>query len=143
MLIHGGGGKRLAESAVDHEAFKRAVAEVSGVSRVSNYYGMVEQTGSVFMECEAGRLHASIYSDVVIRDHRDFAPVPPGQEGLVQLLSLLPLSYPGHSILSEDLGTVLGADDCPCGRLGKTFAIKGRVASAEARGCSDTYAAAS
>lgn len=141
IMIHGGGWKKLAERAVDNATFRRSVAEVCGVSRIYNYYGMVEQTGSIFMECDAGHLHASIYSDVLIRDHRDFSLLPPGREGLVQLVSLLPHSYPGHSILSEDVGEILGEDDCSCGRVGKYFKIHGRVASAEVRGCSDTYAA--
>jgi hypothetical protein len=102
---------------------------------------MVEQTGSIFMECERGHLHASIYSDVLIRGHQDFAELPQGRRGLVQLVSLLPTSYPGHSLLSEDEGTVHGEDDCPCGRKGKYFALHGRIESAEVRGCSDAYAA--
>lgn len=141
IMIHGGGWKKLAERAVDNETFKKSIGDVSGVSRIYNYYGMVEQTGSIFMECQAGHLHVSIYSDVLIRDHRDFSPLPAGREGLVQLLSLLPLSYPGHSILSEDEGEVLGEDDCPCGRAGKYFEVHGRIVNAEVRGCSDTYAA--
>lgn len=140
ILVHGGGWKKLTEQAVDNEAFKKAVADVSGVAGVYNYYGMVEQTGSIFMECEAGHLHASIFSDIVIRDHRDFSPLPAGRKGLIQLLSLLPSSYPGHSILSEDAGRVLGEDDCSCGRKGKYFMVEGRIKNAEARGCSDTYA---
>ena len=139
-MIHGGGWKRLIEEAVDNDVFKKAIHDVSGVSRVCNYYGMVEQTGSIFMECEAGHLHASIFSDVLIRDHRDFSCLSPGQKGLVQLLSLLPLSYPGHSVLSEDVGEILGEDDCSCGRKGKYFKIHGRIKDAEVRGCSDTYA---
>jgi len=140
LLVHGGGWKKMAEQAVDSGAFKRALLDVCGVARVCNYYGMVEQTGSIFMECEAGHLHASIFSDVLIRDHRDFSSLPAGRQGLIQLLSLLPSSYPGHSILSEDLGRILGEDDCPCGRKGKYFMVDGRVKNAEARGCSDTYA---
>ena len=140
VLVHGGGWKKMGERAVDNEAFKKALADVSGLASIYNYYGMVEQTGSIFMECEAGHLHASIFSDVVIRDHRDFSPLPAGREGLIQLLSLLPSSYPGHTILSEDAGRVLGEDDCSCGRKGKYFMVAGRIKNAEARGCSDTYA---
>ena len=140
IMIHGGGWKKLIGQAVNNDTFKRSIFEVCGVSRIYNYYGMVEQTGSIFMECEAGHLHASIFSDVLIRDHRDFSSLPVGQEGLVQLLSLLPLSYPGHSILSEDVGEILGEDDCSCGRKGKYFKIYGRIKDAEVRGCSDTYA---
>ena len=141
ILIHGGGWKQLIDRAVDSDTFKKSIFEVSGIGKVYNYYGMVEQTGSIFMECEEGHLHASIFSDVIIRDHRDFSPLPFGNEGLVQLLSLLPSSYPGHSILSEDLGEVLGEDDCACGRYGKYFKIHGRIKNAEVRGCSDAYAA--
>lgn len=140
IMIHGGGWKKLIEQAVDNDTFKKSIFDVCGISRIYNYYGMVEQTGSIFMECETGHLHASIFSDVLIRDHRDFSSLPAGQEGLVQLLSLLPLSYPGHSILSEDVGEILGEDDCPCGRKGTYFKIHGRVKNAEVRGCSDTYA---
>ena len=58
--------------------------------------------------------------------------------GLVQLISLLPTSYPGHNIISEDIGEIIGIDDCKCGRLGKYFIIHGRAEKAEIRGCSDT-----
>jgi phenylacetate-coenzyme A ligase PaaK-like adenylate-forming protein len=143
IIIHGGGWKKMMEQAVDNETFKKSISDVCGVARIYNYYGMVEQTGSIFMECEAGHLHASIFSDVLIRDHRDFSSLPAGKEGLVQLLSLLPLSYPGHSILSEDVGEILGEDDCPCGRKGKYFKIYGRIKNTEVRGCSDTYASGS
>ena len=105
-----------------------------------NYYGMVEQTGSIFMECKEGYLHSSIYSDIIIR-RPDLSISSKGEVGIVQLLSLLPLSYPGHLILSDDIGVLLGEDDCPCGKMGKYFKIIGRINNSEVRGCSDTYTA--
>ena len=140
VLIHGGGWKKLKEEAVDNEFFKKAVFDVCGLTEISNYYGMVEQAGSIFIECDAGYLHSSIFSDIVIRDPEGFRSVDAGEQGLIQLLSLLPLSYPGHSILSEDVGEIVGEDDCRCGRSGKYFIVHGRVKNAEIRGCSDTYA---
>ena len=140
IMIHGGGWKKLSEQTVDNETFKQSIREISGITKIYNYYGMVEQTGSIFMECEAGYLHASIFSDIVIRDCAEFSSLGVGQEGLIQLVSLLPLSYPGHSILSEDVGELVGEDDCLCGRHGKYFVVHGRVKNAELRGCSDTYA---
>ena len=101
---------------------------------------MVEQTGSIYIECEAGYLHAPIFSDIVIRNHTNFDSCEFGVQGLVQLVSLLPFSYPGHSILTEDMGEIVGEDDCLCGRKGKYFKIYGRIKNAEVRGCSDTYA---
>jgi phenylacetate-coenzyme A ligase PaaK-like adenylate-forming protein len=137
-LIHGGGWKKLSDLNISSERFNAAVREVTGISRVHNYYGMAEQTGSIFMECEHGRLHASVFSDVLIRDPLDFTLLERGK-GLVQCDSLLPTSYPGHRLLTEDEGEILGEDDCPCGRLGKYFRIHGRIKGAELRGCSDVY----
>ncbi len=139
ILIHGGGWKKLLGEAVSPGEFKRRVRAVTGVEMVCDYYGMAEQTGGIFMECPQGHLHASVWSEVLVRRAGDDTLCSVGEPGVLQLLSLLPRSYPGHSILTEDMGVLLGEDDCPCGRLGKYFAVTGRVPRAEVRGCSDTY----
>ena len=139
MMIHGGGWKKLIAQAVDNHIFKQAIEATCGIKKVHNYYGMVEQTGSIFVECEKGFLHCSIFSDVIIRN-KNFSVCGTKEVGLVQLISLLPHSYPGHVILSEDIGEIIGEDDCACGRLGKYFHLHGRIQGAEIRGCSDVYA---
>jgi phenylacetate-coenzyme A ligase PaaK-like adenylate-forming protein len=141
IVLHGGGWKKLLDQAVSPAIFKKSLEEVCGVQRVHDYYGMAEQTGSIYMECEQGHLHASIFSDVIIRRARDFGVADIGEPGIIQVVSILPGSYPGHSLLTEDEGVLLGEDDCPCGRLGKFFQVSGRLKNAEVRGCSDTYAA--
>lgn len=142
ILIHSGGWKKLEAEKVSNETFKQRANELGGFSRVHNFYGMVEQTGSIFVECEAGRLHAPVFADIIIRDPLTWAELPHGETGVVQVLSVLPRSYPGHSLLTEDRGEIIGEDDCPCGRLGRTFRIHGRLPKAEVRGCSDTFQAA-
>ena len=139
VLIHGGGWKKLAQEAVSPEKFRSSLQEVCGIRRVHDYYGMVEQTGCIYMECEEGHLHASNYSDIIVRRGKDFSPCDIGENGILQVLSPLPASYPGHSLLTEDEGVLLGVDDCPCGRKGKYFRVLGRLKDAEIRGCSDTY----
>jgi len=139
ILIHGGGWKNLITEAVSPEEFKARITATTGIARISNYYGMAEQTGCIYMECSEGHLHASIWSDVLFRRAKDFSVCGVGEQGIVQVLSPLPGSYPGHSLLTEDTGELLGEDDCPCGRLGKYFSITGRISRAEVRGCSDTY----
>ena len=139
ILIHGGGWKNILNQAVDKDAFNSRVSEATHMTRLYNYYGMVEQTGSIFMECEHGHLHASAWSDVVVRDPIDFTPLAPSKPGLIELFSVIPHSYPGHALLSEDIGQILGRDDCPCRRKGVYFTINGRLEKAEVRGCSDTY----
>lgn len=139
-LMTGGGWKKLESEAISRELFKKSIYNVCGITHFLDHYGMVEQTGCIYAECECGHLHASIYSDVLIRDYRDFSICPVGQKGIIQVVSALPHSYPGHSLLTEDEGVVLGVDDCPCGRKGKYIQIIGRMKNAELRGCSDTYA---
>jgi phenylacetate-coenzyme A ligase PaaK-like adenylate-forming protein len=124
---------------VDPLEYNRRINCCLGNIRVYNYYGMAEQLGSVFVECEYGHMHCSNYSDVIIRRPEDFSVADVNEPGLIELVSLLPTSYPGHALLTEDEGEILGIDDCPCGRLGKYFRIHGRIKGAELRGCSDTY----
>ena len=137
VVIHGGGWKKLTDEEVNNIQFKKSVYNVCGIKNVINYYGMVEQTGSIFLECSEGYLHSSIFSDIIIR-RNDFSVCNFNEIGLVQLISLLPTSYPGHNIITEDIGEIIGIDDCKCGRLGKYFIIHGRAERADIRGCSDT-----
>ena len=139
VLIHGGGWKKLVDESVTNELFRQTLKEKLGIERVHNFYGMVEQVGSIFVECSAGFLHSPSFSEIIIRDFDSLEPAPLGQRGLVQVLSLLPESYPGHSLLTEDEGTIFHEDDCPCGLKGRSFLIHGRIARAIARGCSDTF----
>ena len=139
FLMTGGGWKKLTAEAVTRKTFKEKLSEVCGINHFLDHYSTVEQTGCLYAECECGHLHASIYSDIFIRDYKDFSVKNFGERGIVQLVSALPQSYPGHSLLTEDEGIILGEDDCPCGRKGKYFEIIGRLKSAELRGCSDTY----
>ena len=139
-LFHVGGWKKLKELEVDNDTYKKALKESCGISRVHNFYGMAEQLGSFFVECEYGHFHSSIFSDVIIRRYQDFHVADIGEDGLMEVISVLPESYPGHALLTEDRGIILGEDDCPCGRKGKYFQILGRIDNAEIRGCSDTYA---
>lgn len=141
ILIHGGGWKKLVSEAVSPVEFHDRMQAVCGLNDIHDYYGMVEQTGCIYMQCECGHLHASIFSDVIMRRAIDFTVCNIGEPGIIQVVSMLPESYPGHSLLTEDEGILLGEDDCPCGRKGKYFKVLGRLKNAEIRGCSDTYAA--
>lgn len=140
ILVHGGGWKKLISESVSKEEFAGRLREACGIRRVIDYYGMAEQTGSIFMECECGHLHCSDYSAILFRRPEDFTVCEKGEKGLIQVMSVIPKSYPGHSLLTEDEGRLLGVDDCPCGRRGAYFEVLGRVQHAELRGCSDTFA---
>ncbi len=140
ILIHSGGWKKLIEQSVSNEVFKNDLYKQFMLKRIYNFYGMVEQVGSIFMECEEGYLHAPNFAEILIRDYSDWSTLSAGHQGIIQCLSMLPKSYPGHSLLTEDLGTIIGIDDCKCGRKGTYFIVNGRIPKAELRGCSDTHA---
>lgn len=137
ILIHGGGWKKLEKLKISNEKFKKKLSCKINLTNVYNYYGLVEQTGSIFIESkDCGYFHTSIFSDILIRNN-NFEIQKKGEKGLIQLLSLLPTSYPGHNILTEDIGEIKGEDDCKCGLKGKYFLVHGRVKESEVRGCSD------
>jgi phenylacetate-coenzyme A ligase PaaK-like adenylate-forming protein len=136
ILVHGGGWKKMYKLRVNNNKFKKKVKSLLGLKQVYNYYGMIEQTGSVFLECEKGYFHCSIFSDIFTRNSK-LKLCKIKETGLIQILSLLPLSYPGHNILTEDIGIIKGIDNCKCGKKGKYFTVLGRVPDAELRGCSD------
>ncbi len=139
-LIHSGGWKKLADEAVGNQEFKAALRQSCGLAKIHNFYGMVEQTGSVYLEGDDGYLYPSNFSDVIIRDPVTWAEADHGQVGVVEVLSALPQSYPGHVLLTGDLGVVHGVGEPASGWSGKQLEIIGRVPRAELRGCSDTHA---
>ena len=67
----------------------------------------------------------------------NFKECKDGNSGFVQLISLLPTSYPGHNILTEDIGEIVKNHSCTCYGYGKRFLIHGRIKDAELRGCSN------
>ncbi len=141
ILVHSGGWKKLQDAAVDPRAFRERVKVATGVEQVINFYGMVEQVGGVYFENAIHHLQAPAYAEVIVRDPVTLQPLPDGEPGLIQVLSCLPTSYPGHSLLTEDLGVIRGVDPEGTGMGGRCFEILGRVPKAELRGCSDTFTA--
>ena len=126
-LIHGGGWKKLQKIKISNEKFKKQLHSNLGFKKIINYYGMVEQTGSIFFESEKCKyFHTNIFSDVFVRN-REFKDIGFKKKGVLQLLSVLPTSYPGHNIITEDVGVVFGEDDCKCGKKGKYFKIFNRL----------------
>jgi phenylacetate-coenzyme A ligase PaaK-like adenylate-forming protein len=144
VLLHSGGWKKLAAEAVLKDEFNRRAAAVLGADprSILDFYGMVEQVGTVFVDCESGNKHAPAFADVVIRRPYTLDPAGIGQTGIIEVVSVLPTSYPGQVLITEDQGVLMGVDDCPCGRSGNYFRFTKRIEQAEARGCGDTFAQA-
>jgi phenylacetate-coenzyme A ligase PaaK-like adenylate-forming protein len=136
-ILHSGGWKRLEQQTVTKDAFMRGVAAAFGCSkdRVIDFYGMVENVGVVYPDCEQGNKHVPAFADVIVRNQLTLEPVAAGQRGLVQVCSVLPTSFPGFLVLTEDIAEVIHHDGCPCGRRGTAFRFVSRAPKAEVRGC--------
>jgi hypothetical protein len=136
-VFHSGGWKRLQQQAVTPDEFVRAVASIFGCSNdhVLDYYGMVENVGVIYPDCDHGNKHVPAFAEIIVRDALTLAPVKTGQQGLIQVCSVLPTSFPGFLLLTEDMAEVIGYDGCACGRRGTSFRFTGRAPKAEVRGC--------
>ena len=137
-LLHSGGWKKLESIAVDKSAFNRHVAGVWELppENVIDFYGTVEQVGVPYPDGEDGLKHVPYWAEVLIRRPDTLEVAEPGEVGLIQLVSALPLAAPNHSVLTEDLGRIVHLDDAD-GRRGTAFVFEGRAPRSELRGCSD------
>jgi len=134
-LIHGGGWKRLQNLKIDNNEFKKALLKKFKLSKSINFFGMVEQLGTVSYECANGNFHLPSCSRFIVRDQYTGEAIPDGQEGIIQVNSLLPYSYPGASILTDDIGKIDNFHNCSCGNNNPIFTFTGRQKLAETRGC--------
>jgi hypothetical protein len=136
-ILHSGGWKRLQDEAVDKKSFNHGLAQVFGCSadRVIDFYGMVENVGVIYPDCAEGNKHVPVFGEVIVRDPLTLEPVGEGEQGMVQVCSVLPTSFPGHLLLTEDVAEIVCRDGCRCGRRGIGFRFVGRVPKSELRGC--------
>jgi hypothetical protein len=136
-ILHSGGWKRLQDESVDKRTFNEGLARVFGcrTDDVIDFYGLIENVGIIYPDCPAGNKHVPAFGDVIVRNPLTLEPVEIGEQGLVQVCSVLPTSFPGHLLLTEDMAEVVADDGCPCGRRGLCFHFVGRVEKAEIRGC--------
>jgi phenylacetate-coenzyme A ligase PaaK-like adenylate-forming protein len=140
ILVHGGGWKKLESQKVDNVKFNKTINSNYNINKIYNYYGLIEQTGSIFIECpECSSFKCSIYSDVILRDKNLNEIKKDGEIGLLQVMSTIPTSYPGNVILTEDLAEFTNKKKCnSCiNYKGNRFRIHGRVKNSEIRGCAN------
>ena len=139
IILHGGGWKKMENLKINSKDFNMKIKSKINIKKIFNYYGLIEQTGSIFLECNhCNCLKTNNYSEVIIRD-KNLNILPPGKKGFVQLFSLLPSSYPGHIILTEDVGEIIknNNEDCNFCKNKTRFRIHGRFKKSVVRGCSD------
>jgi phenylacetate-coenzyme A ligase PaaK-like adenylate-forming protein len=139
-LIHFGGWKKLNDLNISKKNLLEKIESTLNLTSncVFDIYGFTEQLGTVYVaEGEEGCL-VSDYSYLIVRDPITLHPVKDGEIGFLQFMSILPTSYPGFSILNDDLGSITQRKITSDGREIVKFNVLSRLEKAESRGCGDT-----
>ena len=138
-ILHIGGWKKLQSQATDKKTFNRTMEDVFVVKleNIIDCYGFTEQLGVVYLDGEDGMKRTSEVSEIIVRNQNTLLPCKDGEEGLLEFITPLPLSYPGSAILTDDVGRIVSREKGKDGREGVAFEILGRRKKAEIRGCGD------
>jgi len=132
-IMHIGGWKKLYDQKVSKEEFNDLLVDVFGLKydNILDIYGFTEQLGTVYISRGNGMKEIPKISKVIVRDPYTLEVLEDDQEGLLQFLNPIPYSYPGLSVLTDDLGIkkTVGQKEY--------FEITGRAKNSEIRGCGD------
>ena len=141
LILHSGGWKKLQNIKISKTEFNQKVSDFfkTEPNNVIDFYGLVEQLGTIYPDCEYGFKHVPNYSHIIIRDIHTLEPVENGNRGFIQILTPIPHSYPGVSILTDDIGKIVSVNSCKCGRQGICFKFLERLKTADLAGCGDTF----
>ena len=138
-LIHFGGWKKLKSEKISKADFNDALVNKLGikVENIIDIYGFTEQLGTIYPSFGNSGNRVPIYSDVIVRNPQSLQPVNDGEKGFLQFLSPIPNSYPGISLLNDDIGRIVKRVE-EQNTYHVEFEVTGRPDNAEARGCGDT-----
>ncbi len=140
-IAHGGGWKKMQNMQVSKSEFLKELLTVFDMpgTNIVDMYGFSE-SNSMFIDCEYGNKHVPVWNKVIIRDCNTFKPLEESKEGIIQILDVLPHSYPGNSLITDDIGYLCKKEKCRCGRAGQLFKVVKRANGSEAKGCGDMLA---
>lgn len=132
IVIHGGGWKKLETASVTRELFISTLRDLCPNVQVVNYFGMIEQVGTVYFDCVEGCFHEHESASFTIRSPDTLKQ---SERGLLHVVSPIPRSYPGHSLLTDDVCELVTA--CKCNAPTRAFRFLHRRKSSPARGCAN------
>ncbi len=135
-VMLGGGWKQFYREAVDKTALYRLIEDRWGIGEdeVIESYGAAEHP-ILYCDCPRHHFHVPVYSRVLIRDVHTLKPLPPGEVGLVNLITPMVRATPILSVMTDDLGVLHPADSCGCGIRSPYLEILGRVGMKNVQTC--------
>lgn len=139
-LIHFGGWKRLSNLRISKKQFTKAVIKKIKIktANIFDIYGFTEQLGTIYPSYGFSDCKVSAFSHVLVRDINTLQILPDGKSGFLQFISPLPLSYPGFSLLNDDIGKISKRTKGNFGQEELEFEVFPRLNKAVSRGCGDT-----
>ena len=134
-LIHFGGWKKLKDKSINKKELNKLIIKKLGIqlSNIFDIYGFSEQLGTVYPSIGNEGCKVPAYSKILVRDTKTLEVLPDGEIGYLQFISPIPSSYPGVSILNDDLGRIIKKQ-----KNIVEFEVTGREIISEDRGCGDT-----
>jgi len=138
-IIHFGGWKKMYDKKITKKVFNKILSQSFNlrINDIIDIYGFTEQLGTVYPSIGNSGNKVPIYTNVIVRDPDTLKPVKDGEVGLLQFLSPIPNSYPGISLLNDDMGRIIKRNIS--NKIYELeFEVTGRPDQAEPRGCGDT-----
>ena len=134
-MVTGGGWKAAEQKKITRVEFREQVTRLLGITaeNIRDGYGMAEHSAP-YIECKAHRLHVPVYNRIIVRDPVTLSALPPGEIGLLELVTPFNLMMPNLAVLSSDLGA-MDPEPCECGRRSPTFTLAGRGGLVKHKGC--------
>lgn len=131
ILVHFGGWKKMQNLKVEKKELNKIIARALGmdIKNIYDIYGFTEQLGTIYPSSGNNYTKIPTQSRVIVRDTQSLLPVE-DKIGFLQFINPFPYSYPGISILQDDLGLYDSKSN--------SLHIIGRLSGAEERGCGDT-----
>ncbi len=135
IFVHFGGWKKLKQKQISKLELNSLINEYLGINQknIIDIYGFTEQLGTVYPSHGMGGCKVPAYSELIIRDTQTLRPVSDGELGFLQFISPIAYSYPGLSILNDDIGKIVSRKNNVI-----EFEVHGRPENSEPRGCGDT-----
>lgn len=137
-VVVGGGWKAAEDKKVSREYFRSQITELLGIpdENIRDGYGMAEHSAP-YLDCRRHKFHIPVYNRIYVRDPESMELLPPGETGLLELITPYNAMMPNLAILSTDLGYI-DPDPCECGYNAPVFALVGRGGTAKHKGCAIT-----
>lgn len=138
LILTGGGWKAAEDKKISRDEFRNLCEKWFGIpkNRQRDGYGMAEHCAPYF-ECRDHKFHVPVYCRLVIRDPVTLKVSPPGEKGIMELITPFNTMMPTLALLTTDYGR-LNPEPCSCGWTAPTFELLGRAGVSKHKGCALT-----